>query len=115
MPDDHRIVVAPASRRVRVLWRGHIIADSPGALALKEHVYRPVFYIPREDVAMMFLQRTESHTTCPYKGEASYYSLAADGEVEQDAVWSYETPKPLVAPIKDHLAFYPEKVEIVEG
>jgi uncharacterized protein (DUF427 family) len=115
MPDDHPIVVTPAPRRVRVMWRGHIIADSSGALALKEHVYPPVFYIPRDDVEMMFLQRTPSQTTCPYKGQASYYSLAADGAVEKDAVWTYETPKPQVASIKDHLAFYPNKVEIVEG
>ena len=115
MPDDHPIVVTPAPRRVRVMWRGHIIADSSGALSLKEHVYPPVFYIPRDDVAMMFLQRTTSQTTCPYKGQASYYSLAADGAVEEDAVWTYETPKPQVASIKDHLAFYPDKVEIVEG
>ncbi len=115
MPDDHRIVVSPAPRRVRVMWRGHIIADSAGALSLQEHVYPPVLYIPRDDVEMMFLERTDSHTTCPYKGEASYYSLAADGEVEENAVWCYEAPKPQVAPIKDHLAFYPDKVEILEG
>jgi len=115
MPDDHPIVISSAPRRVRVAWRGHIIADSAAALALKEHVYPPVFYIPRADVEMAFLQRTNSQTTCPYKGQASYYSLAADGEIEEDAVWTYETPKPEVAAIKDYLAFYSNKVEILEG
>ena len=115
MPDNHPIVISPARHRVRVMWRDRIIADSPGALSLKEHVYPAVFYIPREDVAMSLLQRTQTHTTCPYKGEASYYSLAADGAVEKDAVWTYETPKAEVEAIKDHLAFYPNKVQIIEG
>jgi uncharacterized protein (DUF427 family) len=64
---------------------------------------------------MSLLERTPSHTTCPYKGEASYYSLVADGGVEKDAVWTYETPLPGVVEIKEHLAFYPNKVEIAEG
>jgi uncharacterized protein (DUF427 family) len=84
-------------------------------LSLKEHVYPPVFYIPRKDVDMSLLQRTNWHTTCPYKGVASYYSLAAEGAVEKDAIWTYETPLPNVALIEDHLAFYPNKVEIAEG
>ena len=115
MSDHHPIVISPAQRRVRVMWRGHVIADSDNALSLKEHVYPSVFYVPREDVAMNLLERTQLHTTCPYKGEASYYSLAADGAVEKDAVWTYETPISDVAAIKEHLAFYPNKVEITEG
>jgi uncharacterized protein (DUF427 family) len=115
MPNDHKITIAPAERRVKVTWRGHVVADSASALSLKEHVYPPVLYIPRKDVDMTLLERTPSHTTCPYKGEASYYSLKADGVVEKDAVWTYETPFPGVASIKEHLAFYPNKVEIAEG
>ncbi|HEV3044875.1 MAG TPA: DUF427 domain-containing protein [Roseiarcus sp.] len=115
MADDHKIVITPAGRRVKVVWRGRIVADSASALSLKEHVYPPVFYIPRKDVDMSLLHRTPSHTTCPYKGEASYYSLAGDGVIEKDAVWTYETPLPGVASIKEHLAFYPNKVEIGEG
>jgi uncharacterized protein (DUF427 family) len=115
MSNDHPITITPAKCRVKVTWRGHKIADSADALSLKEHVYPPVFYIPRKDVDMNLLKRTQSHTTCPYKGEASYYSLAADGAVEKDAVWTYETPFPGVAQIKEHLAFYPNKVEIAEG
>jgi uncharacterized protein (DUF427 family) len=115
MSSDHPITITPAKSRVKVTWRGHVIADSADALSLKEHVYPPVFYVPRKDVDMRLLQRTQSHTTCPYKGEASYYSLAADGAVEKDAVWTYETPFAGVASIKEHLAFYPNKVEIAEG
>jgi uncharacterized protein (DUF427 family) len=114
MADDHPITISPAARRVKVTWRDHVVADSAGALSLKEHVYPPVFYIPRRDVDMSLLQRTQSHTTCPYKGQASYYSLSADGVVEKDAVWTYETPLAGVASIKEYLAFYPNKVEIAE-
>jgi uncharacterized protein (DUF427 family) len=110
--DDHKITIGPAGRRIRVIWQGRIVADSVEALSLKEHVYPPVFYFPRSDVDMSLLQRTNSHTTCPFKGAASYYSLAADGAIEKDAVWTYETPLPNVAAIKDHLAFYRDKVEI---
>jgi uncharacterized protein (DUF427 family) len=115
MGNDHKIAITPAERRVKVVWRGRVVADSASAHSLKEHVYPPVFYIPRKDVDMSLLRRTSSHTTCPYKGEASYYSLAADGVVEKDAVWTYETPLPGVVSIKEHLAFYPNKVEIAEG
>jgi uncharacterized protein (DUF427 family) len=114
MADDHPITISPAGRRVKVTWRNHVVADSAEALSLKEHVYPSVFYIPRKDVDMTLLQRTQSHTTCPYKGQASYYSLAADGVVENDAVWTYETPIAGVAAIKEYLAFYPNKVEIKE-
>jgi uncharacterized protein (DUF427 family) len=114
MADDHPIAISPAQRRVKVTWRNHVVADSAEALSLKEHVYLPVFYIPRRDVDMSLLRRTESHTSCPYKGQASYYSLAADGVVETDAVWTYETPLTGVASIKEYLAFYPNKVEIME-
>jgi uncharacterized protein (DUF427 family) len=112
MAQDHKITISPERRRVQVAWRGRVIADSVRALSLAEHTYPPVVYVPREDVDMTALARTPSHTTCPYKGEASYYSLRADGETEKDAVWTYETPLPGVAEIKDHLAFYPNKVEI---
>lgn len=115
MANDHPIAITPAARPVKVTWRGRVVADSKDALSLKEHVYPPVFYIPRKDVDMSLLARTDSHTTCPYKGQASYYSLVANGAVEKDAVWTYETPLPGVAEIKEYLAFYPNKVEIAEG
>ena len=112
---DHPITIAPLAERVRVVWRGRTIGDSRGALELAEAGYRPVAYIPREDVDMNLLERTDRITTCPYKGEANYFSIT-DGEARDDnAVWTYETPKPDVAEIASHLAFYPDKVEIARG
>jgi uncharacterized protein (DUF427 family) len=115
MADDHQITISPAGRRVVVAWKGRVVADTAEALSLKEQGYPTVFYIPRKDVDMNFLERTDSHTTCPHKGVASYYSLAADGAIERDAVWTYETPLTGVASIKDHLAFYRNKVDISSG
>jgi uncharacterized protein (DUF427 family) len=115
MPNDRKITIGPAGRRMRVIWKGRVVADSVDSLSLKEHVYPPVFYFPRNDVDMSLLKRTDSHTTCPFKGVASYYSLAAAGAVEMDAVWTYETPLPNVAAIKDHLAFYRDRVEISQA
>jgi uncharacterized protein (DUF427 family) len=112
---DHPITIAPITERVRVVWRGRTIADSTGALELAEAGYKPVAYIPREDVDMSLLARTDRVTTCPYKGEANYYSIA-DGEGSDDnAVWTYETPKTEVGEIAEHLAFYPNRVEILRG
>ena len=112
---DHPITIEPIGERVRVLWRGHTIGDTRGALELAEAGYKPVAYVPREDVDMDFLARTDRVTTCPYKGEANYYSIA-DGEARDDnAVWTYETPKADVGEIASFLAFYPNKVEIRRG
>jgi uncharacterized protein (DUF427 family) len=112
---DHPITIAPITERVRVVWRGRTIADSTGALDLAEAGYKPVAYIPREDVDMSLLARTERVTTCPYKGEANYYSIA-DGEYsDENAVWTYERPKADVGEIAEHLAFYPNRVEILRG
>ncbi len=85
------------------------------ALELKEANYPPVVYVPRADMDMNALQRTARVTTCPYKGEANYYSIA-DGQIRDDnAVWTYETPIADVAEIASHLAFYPDKVEVLRG
>ena len=111
---DHPITIAANPKRVRVLYEGHLIADSPRALVLREASYRPAYYIPREDVAMEFLNRTTHSTHCPYKGDASYYTIARDGRFAENAVWSYEDPYPAMTAIKDHLAFYPNQVEIEE-
>jgi uncharacterized protein (DUF427 family) len=112
MSDDHPITIAPADGRVIIRWRGKTIVDTKRALALREHVYPPVLYVPREDADMSLLARTASKTTCPYKGEANYFSLRDGAQEAPDAVWTYEHPKVGVAAIKDHLAFYPDRVEI---
>ena len=104
---DHPITIAPNAKRVRVTFGGKTIANSTNALVLKEASYRRVFYIPRADVAMEALTRSDHSTHCPYKGDASYFSIAAGGKTAENAVWSYEQPFPAMAEIKDHLAFYP--------
>lgn len=111
---DHPIDIAYNPKRVQVLYQGHLIADTRRALALKEAAYKPVQYVPREDVEMAALSRTEHQTYCPYKGQASYFTIARDGVVAENAVWSYEDPYPAMAQIKAMVAFYPNQVEIVE-
>ena len=112
---DHPITIEPIAERVRVdLARAHDRRQQ-AALELQEANYPPVVYVPRADMDMSALERTARVTTCPYKGEANYYSIA-DGEARDDnAVWTYETPKADVAEIASHLAFYPDKVEITRG
>jgi uncharacterized protein (DUF427 family) len=112
MSNNHPITISPAEGRVVINWRGRQIVDTTNALALKEHVYPVVYYVPREDADMSVFARTTHHTTCPYKGEASYFTLKSGADADANAVWTYETPISTVAAIKDYLAFYPDKVEI---
>ncbi len=111
---DHPITVVPKPHRVRVLFGGRVIAETTRALTLREATYPAVQYIPREDAAMDVLQRTDRVTHCPYKGDASYYSIVADGRTAANAVWSYEHPFPAMAEIANHLAFYPDRVDSSE-
>ena len=111
---DHPITIHLNPKRVQVLYGGHLIADTRRALALKEASYPVVFYIPREDVEGAVLSRTAHSTHCPYKGDASYYTLSRDGVVAENAVWSYEDPYPAMEQIRRYLAFYPTMVEISE-
>jgi uncharacterized protein (DUF427 family) len=105
------IDIRPEPKRVRVMFRGEAIADSGDALALEEGSYPVVYYIPRKDVKMERLERTTHSTHCPYKGDASYFSIRGG---PANAVWSYEQPKDGVAAIREHLAFYPDKVDAIE-
>ena len=111
---DHPITIAPNANRVRVSFAGKIVADSKRALTLKEAHYAAVQYIPREDTDMSLLEPTSHTTHCPYKGDASYFSIAADGRTAENAVWSYEQPFPAMAEIKGYLAFYPHRVDRIE-
>jgi uncharacterized protein (DUF427 family) len=111
---DHPITIEPNPKRVRVIWNGQVIADTTRALTLSEASLRPVQYIPRQDADMALLARSTHTTHCPYKGDAAYYSLRADGQTNDNAVWTYETPFPAVAAIKEYLAFYPAKVDRIE-
>jgi len=112
---DHPITIEAAGTRVRVVWRGRTIGDSRGALELAEAGYKPVAYIPREDIDMSLLERTDRVTSCPYKGEANYYSITDGSARDDNAVWTYETPKAEVGEIGSYLAFYPNRVEVLRG
>ena len=111
---DHPITITPSPSRVVVKVGGRVIADSRAALTLQEAAYPPVLYIPRADVDMAALARTDHATYCPYKGDCAYYSIPAGGERAANAVWTYEAPYDAVAPIRDHLAFYPDRVDAIE-
>jgi len=111
---DHPITITPNPRRVRVSVGDIVVADTTRALTLKEAKYPAVQYVPREDTRMELLRRTDRTTHCPYKGDANYFSIAADGQVVENSIWTYETPFPAMAEISGHLAFYPDKVKIEE-
>lgn len=111
---DHPITVEPQPGRVRVRLAGVAVADSTAALRLREAQYPAVLYIPRADIRPDALVRSARTSHCPYKGEASYYDLAVGDTRRPNAVWSYEDPHPAVAAIKDHLAFYPDRVDAIE-
>ena len=111
---DHPITIAPNPARIVVTVAGRIVADTRAALTLREAGYKPIQYIPRADVDMALLERTSHATYCPYKGDCAYYSIPLGGERAINAVWSYEAPFPAVAAIKDHVAFYPNRVDAIE-
>jgi len=111
---DHPITIEPNPNRVRVVFAGRTIADSTHALTLREASYKPAIYIPRDDVDMSALERTDHSSYCPYKGDCSYFSLQADGKVAENAVWSYEAAYEAVRPITSYLAFYPSRVDAIE-
>jgi uncharacterized protein (DUF427 family) len=111
---DHPITIEANPRRVRISVAGRVIADSRNSLTLREAAYPAVHYIPRQDVDMSLLQRTDHATYCPYKGDCAYYSIPLGGARSANAVWTYETPYAAVGRIKDHLAFYPDRVDAIE-
>jgi uncharacterized protein (DUF427 family) len=111
---DHPITVSPNPCRVTVTFAGRVVADTIRAVTLREGSYPPAQYIPREDVDMALLRRTAHATHCPYKGDASYYSIAAGGRTAENAVWSYETPYPAMEEIRGRVSFYPDRVDAIE-
>ena len=111
---DHPIAIEPSAKRVRVRFAGAVVADTTEALVLREASYPPVYYIPRRHADMRYFTRAAHATHCPYKGDASYFTIIVDGRSAADAVWSYEQPYPAVAEIKEYLAFYPDRVDAIE-
>jgi uncharacterized protein (DUF427 family) len=110
----HPITIAPNPNRVRVVFNGRMVADTMRAVTLRESTYPPVLYIPREDAQMTLFTRTDHVTHCPYKGDASYYSISVGDRVAKDAIWSYEQPYSAVSEIAGRLAFYPDRVDAIE-
>lgn len=111
---DHPIAVTPSLDRVAVKLAGETVAETTRALTLKEASYPAVEYIPRSDAKMAMLIPTTHRTHCPYKGDASYFSIKVGDRLVENAVWSYEHPYPAVKEIAGHLAFYPSKVDAIE-
>ena len=108
------IRITPSPKRVRVTYKGKVVVDTKNALELREGSSPVTYYVPRADADMSLLKRTAHHTTCPHKGEASYYSIVAGGAESANAIWSYEAPIGASAAIKEHLAFYPSRVDAIE-
>jgi uncharacterized protein (DUF427 family) len=114
--DRHPITVEPTGRHVTVRVNGEVVADTDNALTLQESTYDAVHYIPLADVNRDLLRPTSTETYCPFKGDASYYSVVTSaGDTVEDAIWTYEEPYQAVATIKGHVAFYPDKAEISVG
>jgi uncharacterized protein (DUF427 family) len=110
----HAITIEPNPHRVQVIFNGAVVADTRRALALREGPLPPAQYIPREDVNMACLHPTTHSTHCPFKGDASYFTVSAGGQTAENAVWTYEAPLPGVGDIKDYVAFYPEKMDAIK-
>jgi uncharacterized protein (DUF427 family) len=111
---DHPITIEPAAKRWRARFADHVIADSTDALILREADYPARIYFPRADAAMAYMSRTQRSTHCPYKGDASYFTILMDGRFADNAVWSYETPFPAMEAIAGRLSFYPDMVDVYE-
>ncbi len=110
----HAITIEKNPNRITVMFNGTVLADTQRALILKEGPLPPVNYIPREDVQMSCLERTDHSTHCPFKGDASYFSVNVNGKTAENAVWTYEAPIDSVAQIKDYVVFYPEKMDAIK-
>jgi uncharacterized protein (DUF427 family) len=111
---DHPIAIQPSLDRVTVTVAGRTVADSANALTLREARYPPVQYIPKSDVRMELLTPSSHKTHCPYKGDASYFSIKVGDRTAENAVWCYEHPYPAVSEIAGHLAFYPDRVDSID-
>lgn len=112
-PDrPHQITIEPRPGRLVVVFAGQPVVDTRRALSLVEGTLRPVIYVPRQDADLSFFEPTSRHTHCPFKGDASYFTLKVIDREAQNAVWSYENPLPGAEQIAGHLAFYPDQVEL---
>lgn len=109
---DHPISIEATDKRVVVSVGGTTLVDTRRAMVLHEADYPPVYYVPRGDTEMGLLERTDRTTHCPYKGDASYYSIVAGDSRLENAVWTYEHPYPPASAVEKYLAFYPDRVDV---
>ena len=109
---DYAVTITPYSGRVIIRHHGRVLADSSRAMRIDETKHSPVYYLPRDDVRMELLEPTELSTYCPFKGHASYWSLRLGDQLEENVVWSYESPFPEVEGLKSYLAFYGDRTEL---
>lgn len=110
---NHKVDLVRDGKRVRVILGGETIAETVNAITIREADYPPVAYIPREDVRTDLMTPTDNSTHCPFKGDASYWTVTAGGKTAENAVWSYERPFDEVADIKDYMAFYSNRVDAI--
>jgi uncharacterized protein (DUF427 family) len=108
---DYRVDLEPSSRRIRITLEGEVIADSTRTLIVRETRHDPVVYFPRDDVRFELLESTDHGTFCPFKGEASYWTLRIGDRVEENVAWSYQDPFAEVADLADYVAFYADRVD----
>ena len=108
---DHRVDIAPATVHVKVEIAGQVVAETRRAQRVDGSNHGPVYYVPRADVNAALLSKTEHTSYCPYKGHASYYTIAANGRTSENAIWSYETPYDECSDIAGYMAFYPSRVD----
>lgn len=111
---DHPITISANPKKVRISLGGTVLAETKHALTLREAAYPAVQYVPRNDANMSLLAKTAHTTYCPYKGDAGYFTIHADGKTLENAIWTYEQPYDAVKEIAGHLAFYPDRVTIEE-
>ena len=115
---DHRVDLLAESRRVKVVFGGVTIADSGAALRVEETGHGPVYYVPGKDVRLDLMHPTEQHTRCPFKGEASYWTIelpadAGSARRSENAVWAYPSPYDEVSRLAGYYAFYPNRVDSI--
>jgi uncharacterized protein (DUF427 family) len=111
---DYRVDLLPEQRRVTVTFAGVTIADSTAALRIEESNHQPVFYLPEKDVRLDLMHPTDHHTHCPYKGQASYWTIEAGGKRAENAVWAYPKPYDEVPGLAGHFAFYGNRVDAIK-
>tara|TARA_E500000331_G_scaffold227281_1_gene217555 strand:- start:466 stop:846 length:381 start_codon:yes stop_codon:yes gene_type:complete len=110
---DYPLEIAPSGKSVRVTLGGEVIAETSHALVMTESDYSPAYYIPLGDVRLDLMEKTNHSSHCPFKGNASYWTINAGGQTAENAVWSYEMPFDEVALIRETMSFYTSKVDAI--